>query len=135
MINKSILKFENYFINEITFSKNEEFNIKNPIELDLDFSYNFTEKENKTFVKLTLKIFDENYIQNQKPFFMKVSITGIFQIENYDTTNKDHKNLISKNTLTILFPYLRSTITHISLEAQINPIIIPPINIQSYFEK
>ncbi|OHD25043.1 MAG: hypothetical protein A2Y34_03190, partial [Spirochaetes bacterium GWC1_27_15] len=122
MINKSILKFENYFINEITFSKNEEFNIKNPIELDLDFSYNFTEKENKTFVKLTLKIFDENYIQNQKPFFMKVSITGIFQIENYDTTNKDHKNLISKNTLTILFPYLRSTITHISLEAQINPI-------------
>ncbi len=45
-----------------------------------------------------------------------------------------HRDIIKKNTLAILFPYVRSIISHMTLEMQLEPIKLPPMNINAFFE-
>lgn len=66
---------------------------------------------------------------------IKIIITAIFDLINFDDLKDDKKhNLISKNTLAILFPYLRSFITTITSQSGIRPIILPVININTLID-
>ena len=66
---------------------------------------------------------DRNY-----PFSMKLEITGVFEIEN-NATEVEARGLAETNAIAILFPYLRAMVTTYSANANVEPIIIPPINV------
>lgn len=44
------------------------------------------------------------------------------------------KSICEKNTLAIMFPYVRSQITLLTSQPGMEPIMLPPINIVSYLE-
>jgi len=135
--NKSVLEFDSYYIDEFVFKKNENFtkDQNQKIDVDLNFEFN-TERNQDNFKRIvTCYIFDENYVENNKPFYLKLKIYGIFSLADYDENNRKHKEIIKKNTLAILFPYIRSIISHMTLEMQVGPVQMPPMNINHFFDE
>ena len=63
---------------------------------------------------------------------MSVELVGTFAFSNSENVNKNlYDNLINKNAIAILFPYLRSQVTLITSQPNMTPIILPPININT----
>ncbi|TDO94155.1 protein translocase subunit secB [Halanaerobium saccharolyticum] len=134
--NKSVLEFENYYVDEFVFKKNKNFAKGQDQKIDVDLNFEFeTERNQNNFKRIvTCYIFDKNYVENNKPFYLKLKINGNFSLANYDDKNRKHKEIIKKNTLAILFPYIRSIISHMTLEMQVGPVQMPPMNINHFFD-
>lgn len=94
------------------------------------------EKNGDFFIgEVTCKIFDSDFGELNKPFYLRVKICGVFSILGFDERDEVHVDIIKRNTLAILFPYIRSIISHLTMEMQLDPIILPPMNINSFFDQ
>lgn len=125
---KSTLRFIDYYVDEIEFYNNKFFEERTvAIDFSISHEIEYKEDENNTFfVTLTTIIFDDA-IDNNYPFTMKVSLTGIFEIDNEDIDNI--KKFAEVNSIAILFPYLRSIVSTYTANANVQPLILPPINV------
>lgn len=128
------LNFEKYFIDSFSFAENHNFDTDSEA-LNVDFKpkavVNILDKELKAVVVLSCTLGDET--KSDCPFVGKVTVTGLFSVE-IDPDNKDDENLgnafLSQNTITILFPYLRSFIADMTLRSNKFPaFIIPTYNV------
>jgi preprotein translocase subunit SecB len=135
--NRSVLEFDNYYIDEFVFKKNENFTKDQDQKIDVDLNFEFDTVRNKNNFKriVTCYIFDQNYVENNKPFYLKLKINGLFSLADYEENNRKHREIIKKNTLAILFPYIRSIISHMTLEMQVGPVQMPPMNINHFFDE
>lgn len=82
-----------------------------------------------------------DYATNENKYIdVKVTVVGIFKLkfEDGETLNSDDKdkiNAIKSTALSVLFPYLRQTITSLTqLNGDLNPVIIPMYNIGKLLE-
>lgn len=129
--NRSVLKFNKYIVKEISFYANEEFKPKG--ELDLKFNFDverYISEDGKKLEVMLSSIIFQNAIKNNYPFEMRVCLKGFFDVEGSDK-NIEH---FVKNATAILFPYLRSIVSTYTANANIIPVILPPMNINAYFE-
>ena len=128
----STLKFKNYLVEKIDFDVNYNYSGKDDgIVFDLDSDY-FV--ENNNFILNLEAIIFPDAKKNDYPFSMKVKIAGIFEVD-MECDIKTKSDFIEKNSIAILFPYLRSIITTVSSNANIPALILPPINVVSYLEE
>ncbi len=114
------------FIHDMYFKRKEEVafekantTIKRSIKRLEDDSYE---------VFLTMKIED-----NQNGMELGVTVCGIFELKDEEDASI-RKAVISKNTLSILFPYLRSQVTLLTAQPDMKPIVLPAVNINSLLE-
>lgn len=66
--------------------------------------------------------------------YIRVVLKGLFHIEHdlaQGFESETLQEIFERNTLSILFPYLRSAISDITLKANIDPVIIPTVNINA----
>lgn len=139
---KSLLNFEDYKVTEMIFSLNSNLNEeKGEIKLNPKFSvtHNYFE-EPSTIIKvvLTCEIFDEDFNEGSQPFYLKVCINGYFEVETEsgeEINDELLKSVSHVNTVAILFPYLRSTVTALTSTANISPLILPPVNINKLLNR
>ena len=71
--------------------------------------------------------------QDKKPNFLikcNIGITGIFSVEEGRFKKETENDLVKLQIPTILFPYIRTTITSLLANAGFGSIILPLINIQ-----
>lgn len=123
---RSPLKFLGYSISSLLFKRNESFQ---PHPVEIKFDVNSTVKfvnSNTTNVTINLLLFPNAEASNY-PFTMELSFVGEFKIENFDP-EKDN-SLFEINAVTIMFPYLRALVTTITANANVPPLILPPINV------
>ncbi|MBQ3044561.1 MAG: protein-export chaperone SecB [Clostridia bacterium] len=125
----SSLQFKGYTVNHLFFENKESTNNSYNVMPELMSEIKF-EDDKKFSVVLGCKI--EPTEENPFPFSLEVIITGNFEVEcsdsNYDT-------LVNKNSVAILFPYLRSTISMLTLNANKTPLVLPTVNIVKMLEK
>lgn len=129
---KSKLRFKDYIVNNIEFNNNFNFS-DNPVTIDfeIDSDVNFT-NENEFLLGLEIEIFREAE-KNNYPFNFKAEIIGFFEI---DTDNQKEKEILSEqNAVAILFPYVRALISTYTSVSNVQPIILPPINVVSYLQQ
>lgn len=121
---ESVLQLENYFLDEVVFEIKSKVFPDNVLDITphcyLDFD------ESRARVKLEFHIEEEI-------FFMRGSLIGTFSYDS-GVDEETVRELIAINGVTILFPYLRSTISSISHAANVPTIIIPTINILDYLQ-
>lgn len=132
---KSSLKFIDYYVDSVEFYNNTEFDDQEKVKLDfhLEKEIKYVEDEKKTImVTLNLKIF-ENPLENNYPFNMNLSLTGIFEIDFTDIDKM--REFAETNAVAILFPYLRSMVSTYTANANVSPLILPPINVVSLMEQ
>lgn len=78
------------------------------------------ESDKVCFITLSVKI--ESTQEEPKPFDVVVTLTGL--IESDAVTDSEKRETVIEGT-TILFPYLRSTLTSLTATAMTPPIILP----------
>lgn len=129
--NNCSLTFDKYIVDYVEFKKNENYIPNGKVEIELGMSHNFDKIDDKTArVSLLIQVFDDSE-KNNKPFEMKLAISGIFKISEI---NKINKKILEQNTLAILFPYARALISTYTANSGVPALILPPINIIEYLE-
>lgn len=123
---KSILSMDKLIIRKSSFERNEEEITSNV--LDISVSQNVIHNEQSFRVELLFKITNQ-----LNEFNIDVNILGDFHFEaEVDPKMKDI--LINQNTVAIMFPYVRSVVTLITSQPEMNPIVLPVININRLIE-
>ena len=129
----SKLRFNDYAVDRMVFVRNHGFDDSEDEELELKFNFSsevhLSNDKTKGIVILTCKLFDEDFNESSIPFFLELTMRGYFDCED---VNFEEFEL---NSMAILLPYLRSTITSFTAQAGISPVIIPPINVFNVFKK
>ncbi len=120
----SILKLNGIHFNELSFKRRDITDsviddcelTRKIVDIDVD---NFTVELN---FKLSTSIFE-----------MSISLEGKFNIICEDALMKER--LKKNNTISILFPYIRSEVTLLTSQPEMTPVIIPPININKLIDE
>lgn len=117
---ESVLKLKRIYFNELNFSRKDVEKSNIDVEVEKNQS---TDNEYEITLNLSIANSEEKYTVN-------VSIVGVFEFsENADEVTKNI--IIEKNTISILFPYVRSQVTLLTSQPDIKPMIIPPLNINN----
>ena len=117
---ESVLKLKRIYFNDLTFSREDVEKSNIDVEVEKNQS---TDNEYEITLNLSIANSEEKYTVN-------VSIVGVFEFsENADEVTKNI--IIEKNTISILFPYVRSQVTLLTSQPDIKPMIIPPLNINN----
>lgn len=120
---ESVLKFIRYEVNEIYFKKNISFQLNEEgTPIDLKIKPIIDIKDKNMNITLQIEIF-ENAKQNNKPFEMKVNLTGYF------ITEGGNPEVFKANAIAILYPYVRAIVSTYTANANITPLILPTINV------
>lgn len=119
---KSNLRFEHYIVDYVDFRNNSEFEGE---ETSLEFKprAKFHIENNDLLVFLSVDIF-KDAVKHNYPFEMSVGVVGYFTISNQEDIEKYKTNAVA-----VLFPYVRSIISTYTAIANVNPLILPTVNI------
>lgn len=120
---KSSLIFKKYIVDEVSFKLNRNFEEK-PVELKVDIQSYITKEDNNMEVNLKVDLFKDVSDEKTYPFTMTVTITGMFQIE-----NNSENITFDANAVAILYPYVRAIISSYTANANVNPVILPTLNV------
>lgn len=123
----SVLKLQKMVFDRIEFDRkgfknNEELNFKLQVQIgaDKDETYKVTLVLNGT---------------KQDEYNIVISLSGFFKIETQEELdNKAVQNLINKNAVAILMPYLRSELTLLTAQPDTDSVVLPPFNINKMFK-
>lgn len=124
---KSELRFLNYVVDSVEFKNNPNFEGE---ETQLEFkpSVEFDIEDNDLLVLLTVDVFSEAE-KNNYPFEMTVSVVGYFKLMTDENVEKYKANAVA-----VLFPFVRAIISTYTAAANINPLILPTVNINKMLE-
>lgn len=126
---ESSLKFNNYIINNINFRRNIKFQQKEKMPINVSIKSNIKENNTDMKVNLEVKIFEQAEEKNY-PFEMLIDITGFFAI-----INNNEKIDYKPNAVAILYPYVRAIVSTYTANANVPPLILPPINVNKLLKK
>ena len=124
---KSMLIFERYIVNRVEFIRNENHDSGQKTKIQFSIYKDVKKTDNKMKVTLDTKIF-ENAQENNYPFEMNIQITGYFSIENESKLN------FEPNAIAILYPYIRAIVSTYTANANVNALILPPINVNKFIQ-
>ncbi len=126
---ESMLIFKKYTVDEVIFKRNENYDSAQKTRIEFSIDKEVRRKDNQMIVNLITRVF-ENCEEKNYPFEMTIEITGYFEIEN---EGKDIN--FEPNAIAILYPYIRAIVSTYTASANINPLILPAINVNALFNK
>lgn len=122
----SILTLQKMVFDKIEFDRK---GFKNTNELKFELQVQIGLDENDTY-KVTLVLNGTK----QEEYDIVISLSGFFQVEGQEKLeDKLVQNLISKNAVAILMPYLRSELTLLTAQPDTDSVVLPPFNINKMF--
>lgn len=127
------LQFNGFVIRRLDFRlSNEAPNL--PINLDFKLQSKISRNDKSVQTTLRCDVFKDK--GKKYPFSLVVELVGVFTLLDDYSEDKRIKlrDLIYKNTVAILFPYLRAAITSITSTCNISPMVLPTINIVEYLD-
>lgn len=127
---KSAFRFENYIVTKVEFENNLEFEEEEvSISFNIDAEYQMID-ENHMVTTLDVVVFD-NPEEHNYPFKIHVQLAGFFSMKKGSTDDIEN---FKPNSVSILFPYVRSLITSFTASSNVTPLILPTINVNSYLK-
>ncbi len=113
----SQLKLVDLMIVESSFSRTEKEIQDAALEMEIEKDIQ-KQSEDQYEITLAVRLKEKN---NQINVYVKSKA--------HFTTQQENTNLIEKNTIAIIFPYVRSHISSITSQPGMMPIVLPPMNI------
>lgn len=115
----------------------EEFRIKTlnkpegEISIKIDPSGVLNTEDNSYTLNLFFQAFDEKKKENE---FVGCKLKSRFVFSNDLTSIEDIPPYFFANSIAIVFPYLRSFISSLTIQANVRPVILPTMNLGSLSE-
>ena len=120
---KSILNLDRLVFDTIQFSRK---GFKNDNALEIQLEANISQKNEQEVYRVSL------LLKGDKPeeYNFEICLTGYFSFDCKDNLKEEQKQiLVSKNTLSILMPYLRSQVSLLTAQPEMDCVVLPPFNI------
>ncbi len=124
----SVLQFNNYKVEELSFKSTPVSNGQHEFELHPHFQQKVVDcGDNKYDVHLSVEIAPTE--DHPMPFQLKVSLVGRFVFSGEEDVSPEMKEqVIQRNTVSILFPFLRSIVATLTTSANIPTLLLPIMN-------
>lgn len=124
------IEFKDYIIDKMQYQENDNYDHESDsLDVGVEFSASVAYEKNKGIVILMVALGDESNVQC--PFTVYTSIKGIFEYEleneEEESEKDDLRELMSTNAIAILYPYLRSVVSDITLRANNYPVFVLPV--------
>ena len=120
---KSALNFKGHRVTKILFEENKQFKVSDKKEIPINPSIEkrvIKLPKNDYEVQLSFTLDDE---EKKLPFKLQVTISGLFSM------NDEDDEFLEGNAIAILFPFLRSLIATVTVNADVPPLVLPVFNI------
>lgn len=122
----SMLTLQKMVFDRIEFDRK---GFKNTQKLKFELQVQIGLGENDTY-KVTLVLNGTK----QDEYHIVISLSGFFKIEGQEKLeDKMVQDLINKNAVAILMPYLRSELTLLTAQPDTDSVVLPPFNINKMF--
>ncbi len=125
------MKLSGYTVDKLNFMLNKNFKAKagEKIQVKPIFNRETTKINDQRFI-LTISVSLAN-IEYDIPFYLDVQISGVFDVPEWESeqTNK----FIIANATSLLYPYLRSSVTTLTANGHVPPYILPIANVEQIF--
>lgn len=99
-------------------------------EVNMDLSSDFKEMEKGIF-SVILKTTVTAKQDNKDIFLVEVQQGGVFSISGFNDEQQDH--LLGSFAPSVLFPYLRQTVSDLVVQGGYPPLYLAPINFDAYY--
>lgn len=121
---ESVLKLEKIVFDKIEFNR---IGFRNDEDFNLEIQSSIAKKKDKDYrITLSLKGIKE------KEYTIEIRISGFFSIDLAECVDEELKNtLVTKNTVAILMPYLRSQVSILTAQPDVECVVLPPFNINN----
>lgn len=125
----SVLQFHNYEVEELLFRKTPVSGSQHEFELNPHLEHKLVDAGDDRY-KVHLSIEIASTEENPMPFELKVSLVGYFTFcdEDGQVSEQTKNTILRQNTVSILFPFLRSTVATVTTSANIPTLILPIMN-------
>ena len=126
---QSVLKLNKMVFDKIEFQR---LGLKTENELELEIQSNIAQRQDSDVYKVTL------VLKGKKPeeYTFEISLSGFFSIEAADELTEEFKNtLITKNSIAILMPYLRSEVSLLTAQPEVECVVLPAFNINNMIDE
>ena len=129
----AVISFENYVIDESYYKVNDNFDYsQDELNMPVTFSAEVGDDKNheKAYVIININLGNSEENVSDIPFTCKVSVRGIYGYDSEDfVTDESLKEILSKNAVAILYPYVRTYIaTLTNLGNQFPAYTLPVMN-------
>jgi len=125
------IPIKNIFISELSFQRAPE--VSTPIKYSFKVQIGSSIDEDKKTAQVNLKL--ELSETTKKEVTLTCCIIGLFDITEKDKMPISLNDFLSINAPALVFPYLRETVSNITLHSGVNPIFIPTINFKEIRDK
>lgn len=124
-----VLTLENIVFDKICFVRKD---FKSDKEPTFSFEISVGKRNDEDIYKVTIIM----TVEKEKEYEIEISLSGFFSINtNALDENADISELISKNTVAILMPYMRSELSLLTAQPGMECIVMPPINVNTMMER
>lgn len=129
----SPLQLEELFVEKLEFNRTKFDLSDGPVDfkLDVEIMQGVSDSQDKNE-----EIYKTSLIQTgvkSDEFNFTVKLTGIFSLDlSHDLTEEEIEFIISKNTVAILMPYLRSQVTLLTSQPGLQQIMLPIFNVGNF---
>lgn len=120
---QSVLKLDKIVFNQIEFKR---LGFKTDNELELEIESNIAQRQTAEVYRVTL------ILKGKKPeeYTFEISLSGFFSLDVDDDLTEEMKNtLLTKNSIAILMPYLRSEVSILTAQPEVECVVLPAFNI------
>ena len=122
---RSRLKLDRLVFDKIEFKR---LGFANENEVEFRLESNIAQHKEGGIFKVTLILYGEK----KDEYTFEISLTGFFTLElEEDISEELRENLISRNTLAILMPYLRSEVSLLTAQPGMDCVVLPVFNINN----
>lgn len=129
MENNCVLNLERLFFQNIEFSRLGE---KNAKELHYEISTEIMQKSDEEVYKVALSL--KGNKEDEYQFL--IELVGIFSVDVSSEMDKEFKKeILTKNTVAIMMPYIRSEVSILTAQPGIDCVVLPPFNINAMMDE
>ena len=123
MATKAGLRFINFEVTKLLFDRGDELIKEGEFEIKIQHITEISDNNPNLFRTILII----TIVGNDNSFNLQVQSLGNFEIIG-SIPNKVRENYLHISSPSIIYPYLRAYISNVTLQAGMQPIIIPPMN-------
>ncbi len=127
--NENILMMKDLYFSKFSYENLRDMEASQ-IDVRHDVKY-MSKKENENIIKV---IVNTNIKNKKETIKLELETVGEFEINPADLDSVTKKFIMTKNTLAIMFPFIRSEISILTTQPGVMPILLQPINLNSLTE-
>lgn len=124
----SVLSLDKLVFDKIEFKRS---GMKNDNEIEFNLQVLINKKQNEEIYRVTLILTGNK----EKEYVLEIVLSGYFSFDTSEELDVEMKNtMINQNAVAILMPYVRSQVSLLTAQPEVECVVLPPFNIVKMME-